>query len=366
MRIRTTREVLATALDKVGGVVERRQTLPILSNFMLAAKRGKLVITGTDLEVEIRTTIEVMTEADGESTIPARKFTDICRALPSGSEISLSLEGERAVLRAGRSRFTLSTLPAKDFPASEGNSADYGFSIKSRELRQLLEKTAFAMGRQDVRYYLNGMLLEVREGKLNAVATDGHRLAQASRDVDFECEESVQIIVPRKTVLELVRQLGEQDEVVQVGISSRFIRVSMGNTVITSKLIDGRYPDYERVIPRSGGIIATIDRESLRQALVRTAILSNEKFKGVRLSFDSSLLRLKAHNPEQEEAVEELSIGYEYEPVTIGFNVDYLLDVLGVIGEDNVGMRITDGNSSVVVVEGGKQVNTFVIMPMRL
>ena len=366
MRIKTTREVLFPALDKVGSVVEKRQTLPILSNLMLVLRQGSLEITGTDLEIEIKTSVEVNAKGEGDFTIPARKLIDICRALPDGSEITLDLEGDRAILRAGRSRFTLSTLPAKDFPANEGSLADLSFRIKARELRQLLEKTAFAMARQDVRYYLNGMLLELRDRRFNAVATDGHRLARASRSVDFDGKEALQIIVPRKTVLELVRQLGDAEDAVNVEVAAKFIRVALDSTVITSKLIDGRYPDYERVIPRGEGMIASVDREGFRQALARTAILSNEKYKGVRLTFDSGLLRLQAHNPEQEEAVEELSIGYEQEPVAMGFNVDYLLDVLGAVGGQEVDVRITDASSSIVIAEEGEQANTYVVMPMRL
>ncbi len=366
MRIEVSREMLFGALARVGAVVERRQTLPILSNLLVLVREGRIELIGTDMEIEVRCTIEAITLGEGELTLPARKILDICRALPEGSEVRVDVEGDRAVVRSGRARFTLSTLPARDYPVGEGKVADHQFLLLSGQFRQLLEKSAFAMAQQDVRYYLNGLLLEVKTGVLNAVATDGHRLARATRRVDLHLEEDVQVILPRKTVLELQRQLSDKEEAVQVEIAGKFVRISFGSTVITSKVIDARYPDYERVIPRGEGTVLVVDREGFRRALARTAILSNEKYKGVLIELEPGVMRLRTHNPEQEEAVEEQSVGYQGERVAIGFNVGYLLDMLGVIGTTEVEMRILEENGSLRIREEGEQTNTFVIMSMRL
>lgn len=366
MKIKSLREPLNAALSKVGGIIERRQTIPILSNLLMILADSRLEIVGTDLEIEVRTSLEVSGEGEGEFTISARKLMDICRSLPDGAEIVIDVEDGRASVRSGRGRFVLGTLPAQDYPATEGYFAEQQLTLPSRVLRNLLRKSAFAMAQQDVRYYLNGLLLEIKEGSLNAVATDGHRLAKASIAVNFPSEDALQVIVPRKTVLELLRQLSDSDQPVQLEMASKFARVNFGDTVIVSKVIDGRYPDYERVIPRGEGVSAIVDREDMRKALSRTAILSNEKYKGVRLGFGEGVLRLQAHNPEQEEATEELNIKYAGEPRDIGFNVDYLLDVLGVVDDSAVELSIIETNGSIRVDEQGEQDSTFVVMPMRI
>lgn len=366
MRIEVSREVLLGGLGRVGSVVERRQTLPILANILVRVSQGRIELVGTDLEIEVRTSIEAVTAGEGELTLPARKIFDICRALPEGSDIRIDVEAERAVVRSGRGRFTLGTLPARDYPVAEGRVAEQHFTVKSRALRLLLEKAAFAMAQQDVRYYLNGLLLEVKRGVLNAVATDGHRLAKASRRVDVDIEQDVQVILTRKTVLELLRQVTDKEETVQVELAGKFVRVSFDSTIINAKVIDARYPDYDRVIPRAEGRPVQIPREAFRQALTRTAILSNEKYKGVQLHLAPGVLRLKAHNPEQEEAEEELSVVYEGEPLGLAFNVSYLADVLGALSAAEVEVRILEENGSLRVIEEGDQTNTYVIMSMRL
>lgn len=366
MFIRTNREILMPLLAKVGGVVERRQTLPILGNFLVSASDGSVQFTGTDLEVEIRATASATVESGGEATLPARKLMDICRALPENVDISLKVENERASLVAGRSRFTLSTLPANDFPTMERNAGTESIGIPPETFKNSLEKTAFAMANQDVRYYLNGLLLEFKPSRLITVATDGHRLAKVEVELDVGIGEEMQIILPRKTVLELNRLLSPHTESVRIDISEKLFRTYVDDTVITSKLVDGRYPDYGRVIPRITDRIAYADKESLRQALLRTSILSNEKYKGVRLSLENGLLRLLAHNPEQEEAEEEIELEYSQEPTVIGFNVGYLMDVLGVLEEDEVEIGFTDSNSSAVLRNRGRAEQTFVVMPMRL
>lgn len=368
MRIELSRDALLGALAKVSGVVDRRQTLPILGNILVGVRDGQISLSGTDLEVEVCTTIDgIHTQGAGGFTLPARKIIDICRALPEESVIRLDIEADRAVVKSGRGRFTLGTLPAHDFPVVEVCVAENSFSLPSRELRQLLEKSAFAMAQQDVRYYLNGLLLEVKIGGiLSAVATDGHRLAKATRRVDVSLDQDVQVILPRKTVLELQRLLGDKENDVQVEISGKFARVSFGSTVVTSKVVDARYPDYDRVIPRGEGRSVRLEREGVRQALVRSAILSSEKYKGVLLDFEPGVLRLKAHNPEQDEAVEEQSVVYEGDRFAVGFNVTYLLDTLGVISSTEVEVRVLEENGSLRIVEDGEQTNTYVIMPMRL
>ncbi len=366
MYIRTNREALMPVLSKVGGVVERRQTLPILGNFLLSAGEGAIHFTGTDLEVEIQATTPAIVERPGDVTLPARKLVDICRALPDGVEISLKVEKERALLIAGRSRFTLSTLPPNDFPTMDGGAGAESIDLQSKTLKLLLEKTAFAMAMQDVRYYLNGLLVEVKPDRIVTVATDGHRLAKVEEELQSGIENEIQIILPRKTVLELNRLLGSDTGMVRIDISEKVFRAVLDDTVLTSKLVDGRYPDYDRVIPRMCERIAYADKEALRQALLRTSILSNEKYRGVKLNLEQGQLRLQTHNPEQEEAEEEIELEYAQEPTVIGFNVGYLMDVLSVLDEEEVELGFTDSNSSALVRNRGRNNETFVVMPMRL
>jgi DNA polymerase III subunit beta len=366
MHIRTNREVLVPVLQKVGGVVERRQTLPVLGNLLILASEGTVEVSGTDLEVEVRAGFDADVQAGGEITVPARKLTDICRALPEGADITLRQDKERFQVLAGRSRFTLSTLPAGDFPSMEGSSGEERIELEQGQLKDLLDRTAFAMAHQDVRYYLNGLLLEVRPDRLVAVATDGHRLAKVELQLESDVGEELQVIVPRKTVLELGRLLSGGQSSVRVDVGERSFRAVADGVVLTSKLVDGRYPEYDRVIPAAPERFAVMDRELLRQALQRTSILSNEKYKGVRLHFESGVLRLQAHNPEQEEAEEEIEIEYEGEPAAIGFNVGYLLDVLNVLGTSEVRLAFSDGNSSAVLTGGGRDGEIYVVMPMRL
>jgi DNA polymerase III subunit beta len=366
MHIRTNRETLLPALAKVSGVVERRQTLPILGNFLLAASNDSIEITGTDLEVEVRAGASAIVERPGEISLPARKIVDICRALPEGVEIALVVENERASMVAGRSRFTLSTLPASDFPNMEGAVGAQSIEVQPKKLKYLFEKTAFAMAIQDVRYYLNGLLVEIKRDRIVAVATDGHRLAKVEAMVELDIEDETQIILPRKTVLELNRLLGSDSETVRMDLSEKIFRIFVDDTVLTSKLVDGRFPDYARVIPRVCERIAYADKDALRQALLRTSILSNEKYKGVRFSLAGGQLRLQTHNPEQEEAEEEIELEYSQEPTVIGFNVGYLMDVLNVLDGEEVEIGFNDSNSSALLRNRGKDNETFVVMPMRL
>ncbi|MCP3672008.1 MAG: DNA polymerase III subunit beta [Gammaproteobacteria bacterium] len=366
MKIVTSREELLKPLTMVGGVVEKRQTLPILANILINADQDRLKITATDLEVELKTEASVTKSEEVDFTLPARKLIDICRALPDSTEISLDIQGEKAVIIAGRSRFTLGVLPAKDYPAIEIEGAIKGIRVQEGVLKNLIDKTQFAMAQQDVRYYLNGLLLEIADGVLRAVATDGHRLAMSEAVEGLEGAEDFQIIIPRKAVLELGRMLNDSDREIAIEVGSNNVRIIMGDTIFTSKLIDGKFPDYQKVVPVGTDKQVIVDRESMRQALHRTSILSNEKYRGIRFNFAKDNLELLAHNPEQEEAKEELEITYDGEKLVIGFNVGYLIEVLTVISGDNVVLELKDENSSCLIRSQEGDSSRYVVMPMRI
>ncbi len=364
MKFTAAREALLKPLQAVIGVVERRQTMPILSNVLIVTRDGQLSVTATDLEVELVATADVDTQAGGEITVSGRKLLDICRALPDGAEIDVSVSGEKLSVRSGRSRFNLATLPAAEFPVVEDIKAGQSITVAQETLGRLIEKTHFSMAQQDVRYYLNGMLLETGSGRLRAVATDGHRLALCQAEAAGSSEEQ-QVIVPRKGVLELQRLLsGEGDLDIELG--ANHVRIQLEGIRFTSKLIDGRFPEYERVIPKESANELKADRGTFKGALQRTAILSNEKYRGIRLVIRDSGVVLQAHNPEQEEAEEELEVEYNGEDIEIGFNVNYLLDALGAVDGDDVTLSVQDSNSSCLIRQPGKDDCTFVVMPMRL
>ena len=364
MKLTATREDLLAPLQSVIGVVERRQTMPVLANVLLSARDNRLAITGSDLEVELVAATKVGLEQPGDITVPGRKLVDIFRALPDGVSVTLSTEGERAVVRAGRSRFTLSTLPAAEFPVVEEINAAQSLSVAQGEFRRLIDKTHFSMAQQDVRYYLNGLLLETHESTLRAVATDGHRLALCEMALASPAKTG-QVILPRKGVLELQRILGTESNV-ELAIGTNHVRVQIGDIRLTSKLIDGRFPEYGRVIPSNPAKRVQADRELLRQALQRTAILSNEKYRGIRLALKTDLLVIQAHNPEQEEAEDQVEVVYAGDEVEIGFNVNYLLDALSAIEGDKVELGLTDSNSSCLIHAPGLTQTRYVVMPMRL
>ena len=366
MMILTQRETLLASLQRIGGIVERRQTLPILANILINVKDNGLILTATDLEVEMRTPTPATTDDEIDITLPARKLIDICRTLPEESQIKITVDGERAILRSGKSRFTLGILPAHDYPSIEPTVSSHGFSVSEKLLKKLLEKTQFAMAQQDVRYYLNGMLLEVADSMIRTVATDGHRLALSEEKLEIEEDVDIQVIIPRKAVLELGRQLTTEEQKLDVDISSNHIRIKIGSTTFTSKLIDGKYPDYQRVIPTNTDKEAVADKTALWHALQRTSILSNEKYRGIKFQFMPNMLRLLAHNPEQEEAEEEIEIQYEDEELVIGFNVSYLIEVLNVIEKDKVKILLSDSGSSCLIYEDDSDKSRYVIMPMRL
>ena len=326
-------------------------------------------LTGTDLEVELVGRIEVVNAGpDGDITVPARKLVDICKSLPDGVDINFSVEDGRVTVKAGRSRFTLSTLPAAEFPTVEAGEGEVDLELSQSLVRQMIERTGFAMAQQDVRYYLNGMYLEIKAGRLRFVATDGHRLALCTAPGELAAEDK-SVIVPRKGILELARLL-DGDGSVTLIVGSNHIRAVTDQFTFTSKLVDGKFPEYERVLPKSPDKAVSGDRSELKQAFTRTAILSNEKYRGVRLSLSDGALEITANNPEQEQAEESVPVDYTGDVLEVGFNVSYLLDVMGVLSGNTVRMSLSDSASSALIEEGeavsGEAEALYVVMPMRL
>ena len=368
-KILLNRDTLLKPLQLVIGVVERKQTLPILSHVLLKFEQQKLSVIGTDLEVELigHAQLEKPCEEALEITVPGRKLLDICRALPDGSPIELHIEENRVVVKAIRSKFVLSSLPANEFPNIENPDQQLQFDISQQELHDLLEQTHFSMAQQDVRYYLNGMLFEATDNALRAVATDGHRLATSHCDAKIQLDHRLQIIMPRKGVLELMRLLSNEDVNAKITIGNNHIRVTGEAFTLTSKLVEGRFPDYQRVIPKKGARFVQLDRNELKQALNRVAILCNEKFHGVHFDLANNILKMQANNPEQEMAEEELAVKYTEDAIEIGFNVNYVLDILNTISTEQVIIYFGDSNSSVLVVPASEEGHAlYVIMPMRL
>lgn len=367
MKIQVGRNELLGALQSVIGVVERRQTLPVLANFLLEVSEDVLTVIGTDLEMELVGRARVQNLAPGKTTVPARKLFDICRGLPEGAEVSLEQSGDKVLLKSGKSRFSLSTLKPDEFPSmGSATAASSELRLKRVELKQLLERTQFAMAQQDVRYYLNGLLLDVAPARLRAVATDGHRLAFSELKRETGVTTAQQVILPRKAIIELSRLLDATDEEVVLVLSPGQAVVDIDTVRLTTKTIDGRFPDYERVIPENGDKHVLADREQLRKALARTAILSNEKFRGVRLLLEEGTLKLQTHNPEHEEAEEEVEVSYSGPSIEIGFNVNYLMDALGVMHSEQVALELKNAESSGLLHEAEDRSSKYVIMPMRL
>ncbi len=366
MKLRLQRDALLKPLQTVGNIVERRPSLAILSNILLQVSEGTMTLTGTDLEVEMVTQLAVDSDESDEITLPGKKFIDICKALPENSELELSTNNDRCVIKSGRSRFTLSTLSSSEFPNIEAVTSPFEFSLTQKELKHLIENTQFCMAQQDVRYYLNGLLLEISADKLCAVATDGHRLALSELSGTFDVTETRQIILPKKGVNELARLLEDSDDLLKIKLSENHIRIELGDMIFTSKLIDGKFPDYQQVIPVNCDRTIFCDREQLRQAFIRASVLSNEKYRGILLQFTPGMLKATVHNPEQEEAEEQIEIDYEGQEFEIGFNVAYFQEALSVITEQKVVLNMTDTNHSCLVTGEGNTTNRYVIMPMRL
>lgn len=366
MKIKIQRDDLLNPLQQVIGAVEKRQTLPALANVLIKTQDNHITLTATDLEIELVSTVNQMMDEAGEITLPAKKLLDICKALPGDSELSIDVNGDKAIVQSGRSRFSLATLPAADFPALDDISSVYEFSVPQSLLKTLIDRTSFAMAQQDVRYYLNGLMLEVASGVLRAVATDGHRLSFCEKTIDADLADNKQVIIPRKGVSELQRLLSDSDEPVKIILGNNHIQCILANQRFTSKLIDGRFPDYKRVMPEDSGNNMVVNREAMKQALVRASILSNEKYRGIRMIMENNLLKLQAQNPDQEQADVEIEIHYDGQPIEMGINVNYMIDVLNTSSQETVQGFIKDANSSCLLMFPDEAEARYVIMPMRL
>lgn len=366
MNFNIKRSVLLPCLQCVSGNVERRQTLPILSNLLLEIKPNSISLTASDMEVELVVHVEAKLDQTTRLTLPAKKILDICRALPEDSTLEFDIQNEKALIKSGKSRFTLATLPAQEYPVIDITDEAVGFSLSHEKLTNLLTNTQFAMAQQDVRYYLNGLLLEVADKSIKAVATDGHRLAFDETDIKKSSEETRQVIVPRKGVTELIRLLQTSENEANVKISKNHIQITSDNLSFTSKLIDGKFPDYQRVIPELSETVLTANREELKNSLARAAILSNEKYRGVKVGFSKDSLRILAHNPEKEEAEVEVGVTYQGEEMEIGFNVNYIIDALSAIKTEKVILSVLNPNSSCLIIPEQKAQCQYVVMPMKL
>ena len=362
----TPRDALLKPLQAVSGIVERRHTLPILANVLLEQKDGRLFVTATDLEMQITSHSELAGKQDQAVTVAARKLQDLLRALPDDATVNVETSASRMAVRAGRSRFNLQTLPAGDYPRmSLSQDRQQTINLPQKKFRGLLKLAEFAMAQQDIRYYLNGMLLVVDKGSLQTVATDGHRLSYASLAVPGEYTRE-EVILPRKTVLELGKLLEDSDSDVSIYLLTNQVRFRFGNIELVSKVVDGKFPDYNRVIPTGHTKQIELSRGVLLQALQRAAILSNEKFRGVRIVLGSDQLRIICTNSEQEEAEEELEVAYKGDALDIGFNITYLVDVLQNLGTEQVVLAFGDANSSALVTMPGRADYKYVVMPMRI
>ena len=369
MKLKLSRGAFLKPLTYVSSVVEKRQTLPILSNVLIQFDgSSRLSMTGTDLEVEVITYCENVSGESGEMSINARKLFDITRSLPEDAEISITSEDNgKAIIRSGKSRFTVQTLPSEDFPKIETEQWTQTWKLPGSVFKQALSRTSFAMAQQDVRFYLNGLLLVSDSDKMITVATDGHRLAKTeiqltSRTTDAE----IQAIVPRKAITELNRIIEDNDNEISVSFNANHMRVELDSVIFTSKLIDGRFPDYDKVIPKNQDKSILIERTELQNTLNRAAILTNEKFRGVRLIVSKEKMSVSANNPDQEEAFDEIKIEYTGDDVEIGFNVGYMLEALNAIASEKVEILLSDPNSSGTLRAPGDEETVYIVMPMRL
>ena len=368
MNINIQKETLEKPLSQVIGIVEKRQTLPILGNVYLELKDSILTLVGSDLETEITTRVENIEGSEGKTTVSARKLYDICRSLPNESQLSLILEQDnKMIVKAGKSRFTLQTLSADNYPRLEETHWKNEFALTQNQLNNLLTRTSFSMAQQDVRYFLNGLLIEIHNDHILSVATDGHRLAKTQVMVDPLGIDQVQSIIPRKAVTEIGKFLDANSEApVKIKLNASHVSIESGNFMFISKLIDGRFPDYEKVIPANLDKHIIINRENLINILSRAAILSNEKFRGVSLSVDNNVLQVRSHNPDQEHAKDEMNVDYSGEAIEIGFNVNYLLEALKACDSANIDLGLLDPNTSCTFHAADSADTLYLIMPMRL
>ncbi|HEY3327617.1 MAG TPA: DNA polymerase III subunit beta [Novimethylophilus sp.] len=366
MKININRDTLLKPLSAVNGIVERRHTLPILSNLLLEGVNGTVSLTATDLEMQISMSVENAATEPFATTVSAKKLLDICRSLPEGSEIKLADQDSRLQVSTGRSKFNLQTLPASDYPTmTRTPNTQLTLRMAQKAFRQLLRQVEFSMAQQDIRYYLNGLLLEVNGERLHVVGTDGHRLSYICADLEQSFDKQ-EIILPRKTVTELIKLLDDTDDEIVIEISSSQANFTFSNIRLISKVIDGKFPDYNRVIPVGHQNKFEINRLTVLQAMQRASILSNEKYRGIRMVLGANSLRLVSSNSEQEEAEEELEISYAGDPLDVGFNVTYLIDVLNNVQNETVEFSFADANSSCLVTIPDNSNYRYVVMPMRI
>ena len=368
MKFTTEKNEIVDALQMGASIAERRQTIPILANLRIVARDGKVEITATDLEIQIKTLTEVKKVIEeGEITVSARKMSELCRSLPDNEALEFDLNNGKLTVSSKNFHADFATISALDFPELEIKEETNSLSISSSALQRLLNKTAFCMASQDVRYYLNGLLVEYKGGEVNAVATDGHRLALATSPLDKTITiDGERQILPRKAVLELSKILRQENEDIKITFGNSSLSIQDENLDFSTKLIDGKFPDYEKVLPSGDPNSLEVSKESLQSALSRASVLSNEKYRGVRFALDKNTLKLTANNPEKESAEELLDVNYNGNPMEIGFNIGYLLDVLGTIETDNVELNFYGEESSCLIREPGNQAEVYVIMPMRL
>jgi DNA polymerase-3 subunit beta len=365
--LKAPQDQVLSVLQSVSGIVERRHTLPILANVLIRKTGASLQLTTSDLEIQIRTTAELGGDLENfTATVGARKLIDILRSMPGDQVVSLESNAAKLILKGGKSKFTLQTMPAEDFPLVQ-ESANFGpvFSVPQKTLKSLLGRVSFAMALHDIRYYLNGILFVAEGNQLSLVATDGHRLAFASATLDVEVPKQ-EVILPRKTVLELQRLLSDADGAIDMQFANNQARFSFGGMEFVTKLVEGKFPDYNRVIPKNHKNSVTLGRAALLATLQRTAILTSDKFKGVRLNLDPGTLRVAANNAEQEEAMDELDIDYDGDSIEIGFNVTYLIDALANMSQEMVKLELSDGNSSALITLPDDTQFKYVVMPMRI
>ena len=366
MKFITKKAHIVDSLQNAAAVAERRQTIPILANLRLKTVDGKLEVTATDLEIQIKTFSELIEiEEEGETTVSARKMSELCRSLPEGENVNFSLSNGKLTVRSSNFHADFATISSDDFPEIEINEEQTPITVESNVLKRLLSKTSFSMASQDVRYYLNGMLLEIDGNKINGVATDGHRLALSSAEINA-ANLDVRNILPRKAVLELSKLLSQNEGTVELLIGASYVDVRSENLSFSSKLIDGKYPDYNKVFPTGEPLPLEISKEILQSALSRASVLSNEKYRGVRFQLSENKLKLTANNPEQESAEEEVEVIYKGSDLEVGFNIGYLLDVLNSIESETVSFEFYGEDSSCIIKEQNSEDDLYVIMPMRL
>jgi DNA polymerase III subunit beta len=366
MKFTINREQLLTPLQQIVSVIEKRQTMPILSNVLIVVNDDQLVLTGTDLEIQIIAKISLTDAESGEITVPARKFLDLCRLLPTESEIKLETFEDKVKLVSGRSRFSLSTLPADNYPEFAEAELENSFLINAGKLKKALEKTIFCMANQDVRYYLNGLMLEIFNSKLKVVASDGHRLSIYKDEMEVETGYEERIIIPRKGVIELARLLDDADAELNVQFSSNNIRIYIKDLIFSAKLVDAKYPDFSKVFEQEFFSPISIPKQKFKETLTRVSVLANEKFKGVTFDISDNLLKITTHNPEHDEGEEELAIDYQGEPLIIAFNAAYLLDAIANLDGDKALLTIAANASSCFIEEPNQEAYKFIVMPMRL